>query len=408
MNNSINIIRIIAINTLRRKRNIMLMFTIALASLMLVLGHGYVTGVKVQTKELMLNGYTGNATITVSGVTPETGPTPLEVNWNQTLSSDRWSYLSQHYDTDNLVRRIVTKASVMGEDESLANFITLVATEFPKEKNRLFSHLLTFTSGNGKHGAILSENLAKKLGLEVRDTVYFFISGPEGKLHPSMFEVSGIFSAKGYPAIFENLAYINFEELHKWLDLSPDQSSYVIVHDEVDLAAIIKDLAPLNMQVFSATQMGQFFVGIIQGVVLVDRIAAGLMVSMVLLYVLSAVQAMLIGRRTEFGVLTCLGLSRQHISWVILGETAMLMLIPTVVGGLLGIIGIGILSVVGIPALSEGMKYAFASDHLFFHADLSVISTLCLIPLVGIISSLPQTIRCLNTDPVILLGRTDP
>ena len=149
-----------------QRRNRLIMFAIGFGAFFMVVGGGYNSGMKHQLLELMHDGYTGDATIVADSVRLEPSPMPLQVGWNDLLlgKQETLDQLGKEADVKDVLGRLVVYGNIMGEDDSLNEYATIVGCDFRAEEDYTFRKLLKFKEDPifKKDFVYVSEKLANK------------------------------------------------------------------------------------------------------------------------------------------------------------------------------------------------------------------------------------------------------
>ncbi|MCL6591044.1 MAG: FtsX-like permease family protein [Firmicutes bacterium] len=404
----INLIKILLRNIIRYKRNYYIMVAIGFAAFFIMVIAGFTAGVKQQLFRLMYANYTGDLMIINDQVKIKSDPAPLQVGWDQMLVDN--GFLDQMRNIDNIdqiLRRMVLMASSMGEDEEKNVYTSVIGCEFDKEENYSFKSLLSFVKRDQKikNGVYVSQKIADKLNLKVGDHIYLFFITENGMV-PAKFNVAAIFTGKGFPGIVQNLIYIDYPTLIDSLMLAEQKISFglVMLKDQNktnETINQIKKIAPGDASIVTPKISGQFFVA--QGVMydLILGVSMALMYLSIFLFVYSTLIISIKSRQREIGIMSSLGISKKDIFTICTGEGMLLGFIPAIFGCLLGLIFVNIFSVIGIPALNDSMRYAFASDVLYLQVDLkAILFSIIGISLIAFLGAISPTLKILKLNPV--------
>lgn len=395
---------------LSQKKNRLIMFAIGCGAFFMVVGGGYNSGMKHQLLALMRAGYTGDAAIVAGSVKLEPNPMPLQVGREDLLPGEPevLERVRKDPNVQAVLERLVVYGNVMGKDDVLNEYATIVGCNFQAEEEYTFRKLLVFTEEPRRQAGhvYVSKKIADKLGLQMGGYVYLFLVDQNNMLRPSRFLVGGIFTGKGFPAVVEGLVYVDYADLKDALGLPvPYYSSLLVFFKDqtgVDATfARLRALIPPGWRVVPPADSGSFFQGIYNMIDLTTMIANFLMYLSIFLFVYSILLLNITGRRREIGIMKALGVSNLQTFLIFVTEGALLGLVPAALGTILGLFVVLFFSIVGIPALNEAMKYMFASDVLYFRVNTTaILNALIIIPFMAFLGAVFPTCRVLKLKPV--------
>lgn len=412
MNRFFTIVKVILRNITRFKRNFYIMLAIGLGSAFLILISGAINGIAYQVTNLMRVNYTGDTMIVNKEIKLKPGPTPLQVGWNKMLVDDGFvSRIEGLENVSQVLPRLTLMGVAMGEDEYTNAYATVIGCDFEKEKGLSFKTLLSFQEKTNIPGGVyVGKEIAGKLGVKVGDDIYIFFMTEMGRI-PTRFQVAGIFDAKGgYPGVVNYSVYIDYSQMIQGLYLSEDQLSYALVmfkdqKKAPETITRIKKLLPTEARIVHPKESGQFFISQKGMYSVILGIATGLMYISIFLFVYSTLIMSIFSRKREIGITMSMGISNENIFAMYAGEGLLIGFISSLIGSLVGLIIVMILSVVGIPAVNEAMKYGFAADMLYPLPSLSsILLTVLGISVISFIGSIPPTMKILKIKPVEALA----
>jgi hypothetical protein len=133
-------VRLLLKDLLSQRKNRLIMFAIGFGAFFMVAGGGYNSGMKHQLLELMRDGYTGDVTIVADSVSLEPSPLPLQVGWNDLLlgKQETLDRLAKEAGVKDVLGRLVVYGNIMGRDDSLNEYATIVGCDFRVERSILF------------------------------------------------------------------------------------------------------------------------------------------------------------------------------------------------------------------------------------------------------------------------------
>ncbi len=361
----------------RNRSNMLVAMAIFFSALMLGVSGAYNRGVQNQVMELMRYGYTGDMTVVHNSVTFTQNPSPIHVKWSQALTDqdNALDRVSAHEGVKDVLKRLSLYATVMGEDESLNEYSLIMFVEFEKEKKYIFDRLVQVESGAALEAdkAYISAKIAEKLRLKPGDSIYFFFIRESGFPVPARMTVGGIFQGKGYPALVDNMVYIDYSAAQKLLKLGSPvlTNANIILNDGYTDMFKNDDLQlPGEWQLVEPKESGSFFYGIYNVMAFFNNGGNIILLIVVFSFAFSVFLMNINKQRKMIFILNSLGLSHEKIREMYLLEGLVLGFFPALLGILVSLIIVLVTNISGIPAFNETMRYVFASDVLFFKTDI--------------------------------------
>lgn len=394
-------------DSLTVKKHRFIMFAIGFGSFFMVVSSGYNEGMRYQIARLMRESVSGDYTVVSSRFEMEAEPTPVQVPWDATIVDDGslMSRIASTPGVEETLGHLVLCANVMGADESANDFAYVVGCDLEKEGRHAFATMVKMGPlYPGGDAVFISDKLSKTLSLKPGDPVYFFLVDRDGLPVPCRFTLGGVFSGRGFPAVSEKLAYIDYGLLKKSLRLEEDRYSSVMVFAEkrdgrlgAELQAKLGD----EVTVVDSSVSGAFY-GQIRATVSFFSLAFNLLMYVtIFLFVYSVLMASVSDKRKDIGTMSAIGVDNRSIFWILAGEGCLIGLIPATIGSAFGELALLVVSRFGIPAYSDAMKYMFASDVLYFRANHGIL--VCSVVAIGAISfaaSILPVRSALALDPV--------
>lgn len=203
-----------------------------------------------------------------------------------------------------------------------------------------------------KDGIVLGQGVAKSLGLKAGDRVNLVISLAQGAVNMLDFEVVGIFQS--FSKDFDARAVrIPLTAARSLMDNSAAHLIVLLLDRTEDTDRVIgklrQTLVPQHFELASWRELSDFYDKTLQ---LYDRqfgVLRLIILLMVLLSVANSVNMTLFERTREFGTMLALGNRPRAVFQLILTESAMLGLLGSLLGVLVGCIVAWGISAVGIP-----------------------------------------------------------
>jgi ABC-type lipoprotein release transport system permease subunit len=385
------------------------MFAIGFSAFFMIFGGGYSEGMKKQLLQLMTDSYTGDYTIVSESVKLKSDPSPIQVGWNEMMTDDNGYLRGLQSDSNvaKVLRRMVLYANVMGKNDVDNDFTIIVGCDFANEQEYALSKI-KFQGQYHRQGDIvyINEKIGQKLNLKLGDDIYLFFVGENGMPIPTKLKVGGIFVGRGFPAVSENQAFIDYAVLKRSLHLATGTYSSVLVVVkqktllEKTFPALQKKIPP-QWKIVLPKVSGKFFIDIYTAVSFSSWLSNLLMYITIFLFVYSTLIISTYNRHREIGIMNSLGLSKRRIFWLLSSEGVVLGLFPSLIGSTIGFIGVMILSRIGIPATNDAMKYMFASDVLYFQFNgWLLFNSIVLISIIAFLGSIPPIVNVLKLKPV--------
>lgn len=203
-----------------------------------------------------------------------------------------------------------------------------------------------------KDGIVLGQGVAKSLGLKAGDRVNLVISLAQGAVNMLDFEVVGIFQS--FSKDFDARAVrIPLSAARSLMDNSAAHLIVLLLDRTEDTDRVIgklrQTLVPQHFELASWRELSDFYDKTLQ---LYDRqfgVLRLIILLMVLLSVANSVNMTLFERTREFGTMLALGNRPRAVFQLILTESAMLGLLGSLLGVLVGCMVAWGISAVGIP-----------------------------------------------------------
>jgi ABC-type lipoprotein release transport system permease subunit len=246
-----------------------------------------------------------------------------------------------------------------------------------------------FLVPDDRGGVLISERLAKSLGLATGDDVSLLINTSGEQPDEATFTIRGLYNT-GFPAFDESTIFLPLAKAQAFTRVGERASAVVVLlHDQEDADAVASSLrAPglklltwrdLNQLMLQAMESSMGFLYLIYLIVL--AIAAVVVTNTMLMSVFE--------RTREMGILAALGMKGRQIMMMFLLESAMLGAIGVILGVVLGSLGVYYLATEGIhfgemmaDVASTQIAYGETMYAAFQWADTAVISIVCWIIMV--------------------------
>ena len=259
----------------------------------------------------------------------------------------------------------------------------------------------------GGDAALVAEGLAKKLNLDLGDTLVLLTQGYYGNTAAIKTPICGLLHF-GNPELNERIAYIPLSRAQYWLDAPGRATSLVIGLEQAqELPMVAKSLKKSLPKAYEALTWQEMMPEINQHI---EADSAGMYIMLGILYLLisfgifSTLLMMLAERQREFGMLNAVGMQLKLIARVVLAETIFLTLCGSIAGLLLSYPAVWYLTENPIRFTGEmaEMYIKFGFEPIFpaiIKARIFIEQTL-LVLLIGLILASYPVWRVLGLKPV--------
>ncbi len=225
----------------------------------------------------------------------------------------------------------------------------------------------------GENAILLNRGVARRLGVRVGETVVALGYTADGRLAAVRLLVAGIWTVKGLESYEWGACYTSLGAVQELLDNGPGAG--VLVFRQKDPRAPAEPIAAalngffarrqIPARAYTWKEMGGPFIGGMLLTRFVADIMDLVMTIIVAAGVLNTALMSVFERTREIGTLRAVGARRSRVSLIFLAEAAMLALLASAGGGLLGAGLVAFFGRVGIPAFSEAQRYSYGGDYLF-------------------------------------------
>jgi len=391
----------------KRNRSLFLILSLALLSLVLVVGATIVASIRSNIEAGLRQGFAGDLQ-----VFHEANPAPrltAEVPFDFVPivgSSTAVETLLRDPDVRAVVPRSNAAGLVFFEDYSAP--VVLVGIDAAAEADTLARLQPEDPGAFGGPGTILlGSPMAERLHRLEGGEVTVLIPTADGLFDGDVFKIAGTYASLGLPLIDEFIAFVPLEHLQMLLgDEGIPGSLIVRLREGADLTTVRERLrqslrdAGLPLEVWTWEELA----GDLLGMVRIGRYLLGSGFLLVLLVVAISVGNMLLllmlEKTREIGLMRALGTPRWRIVGTLLAEVTLLSALSSAAGALFGALLSIALGQVGIPAASRAMVYAFGGERLFLevHGPELLLSFL-VVALVGPFAAVWPALRASSASP---------
>jgi putative ABC transport system permease protein len=181
-------------------------------------------------------------------------------------------------------------------------------------------------------GLMLGTYLAQKLGISVGDEVWVDIL--EGRRPAGLIPVAGVFEAT-----IAMPAYMDLAALNRWLEVRPSiqyVNLYVDTNAEAELFAELKEIPEVSAVMLRQAAIDAFYDTLAEHLLIYVGIFTGFACALGFGVAYNSTRIALSERGRELATLRVLGFTRGEISYILLGEVAILIFLALPLGCLVG------------------------------------------------------------------------
>lgn len=380
-----------------RTRNFLTGISIALGTTSIIIGLSFSNGIIRQT----ITGFTGTLVEDVmvfSTATPipdrnnpkdsPTQPQKKSLIFRDVLFRNP-TVLNQYRRIEKYIEKIpgihyITKkvqfTAALFSDESSLNAMTVgMEPEGIRRKSNLKMESGRYLSDKDRLSLILSEKLARRLKVQVGDKLAIVVNMPEGGTNAKDFRVEGIFNIITGLEFVNHLIYISLRDAQELMGLDNEQVFSLGVYlDDVDAVdtfekTIRKELHRHNLpgKVHSWKTVMQ---GILSQYLFIKYIVLVFTIILLIIVCVGVVNSVFLSiseRTREIGTIMALGARRKTLIYLLLLEGALLSLISTVCGCMIGVSVSFLFENIGIAAPTKGAATLFGGKYLYAYLSYS-------------------------------------
>jgi len=227
----------------------------------------------------------------------------------------------------------------------------------------------------GNREMVMGAGLLKKLKRGVGDKVTILYTTPFGSFKGSTFEIVGKIQSS-LPMINDNIFYLPLDQAQRILEMPDQVTELLIITPDYHKAALI--LPALNELFTREDKIGKYFLQLwnrdyeLIGLFDIARNMYNFIYIFIIImacFVLVNTLIMIINERTrEIGMMTALGLKSKEILYLFTIEGAIIGILGSAIGAVLGGILTRVISVIGIDysAAMEGMSADLMFEPIFY------------------------------------------
>jgi ABC-type lipoprotein release transport system permease subunit len=214
----------------------------------------------------------------------------------------------------------------------------LVGTDPVKEDHmtQLSKKLIAGSYFNpGEDAVILAEGLAKRLGVNVQDTMVLFGQGYQGTMAAGKYLIKGIVHLAA-PALNDNMVYLPLTSAQYLLSAEGMLTSLALKIDHPENMLLIqKEVSgtlPSTYEVMTWEEMMPEIANHIKADGFTSYIFSGILYLIISFGFFGTILMMTAERRYEFGMLIAIGMKKMKLGWILVGETFLITLLGIIFG----------------------------------------------------------------------------
>lgn len=258
----------------------------------------------------------------------------------------------------------------------------------------------------GKDNEIfIGKELADKLEVELGDKLVTVCNSADGSVLNELFRIVGIFKSNS-TEINKSMVYIPLENAQKMLDVGNSVTNIVILTDNNEKTKLYKDdiISDLdnNLSVMDYKDMLPLIIAMIEMYSKMIFIYYAIIGFAVVLGIINTTLMSVFERIQEFGVLLSLGMKRMNIFWMIIFESAIIGVLGSLIGSLLGYLIVFPFTSNGInlSVFAEGLGSFGIGNIIYPEVGLySIVYSLFSIPVATVLGSLYPAIKAVKLQP---------
>ncbi len=241
-----------------------------------------------------------------------------------------------------------------------------------------------FLAPDDRGGVLISQRLAKSLGLTAGDDVSLLINTSGEQPDEATFTIRGLYDT-GLPAFDEATIFLPLAKAQAFTQVGERASAVVaLLHDKEDADAVASALSAPGLDVLTWRDLNQLMLQATESAMGFLYIIYLIVLAIVAVVVANTLLMSVFERTREMGILASLGMKGRQIMAMFLMESATLGAIGVILGVLLGSLGVYYLATEGFylgdlsaSAASADLAYGETMYAAFQWADTAVMSVVC-------------------------------
>jgi ABC-type lipoprotein release transport system permease subunit len=242
----------------------------------------------------------------------------------------------------------------------------------------------TFLAPDDRGGVLISQRLAKSLGLAVGDNISLLVDTSGDQPDEATFAIRGLYNS-GFPAFDEVTVFMPLAKAQAFTQVGDRASAIVaLLHDRENADAVAKTLSAPELELLTWRDLNQLMVEGMNSAMGFLYLIYLIVLAIVAVVVANTLLMSVFERTREMGILAALGMKGRQIMAMFLIESATLGAIGVILGVLLGSLAVYYLATEGVyfgdiaaDAVSSDIAYGETMYARFQWADTAVISVVC-------------------------------
>ena len=205
-----------------------------------------------------------------------------------------------------------------------------------------------FLSEEGRREILIGQRLADELGVSVGDRINLTVGNPDGAPEEGSFTIVGLINT-GFPGIDNSNVFLTLAQTQA-ITGSGDRASTVriLLHDMEDTDAVVAAMQKPGATTLDWREMNEFIMATMETGTAVYAILYAIIFLVVAVIIANTLLMSVFERTREMGILAALGMKGRQIMTMFLFEAAILGLIGSIFGMILGGILVYYFSINGI------------------------------------------------------------
>ncbi len=220
-----------------------------------------------------------------------------------------------------------------------------------------------YLAADDREGILIGRKLASELRLDPGAKVSLLVGTSDGNLDEDIFTVRGIFST-GLVAYDSGTVYMPLSKAQAITNVGDRVSAVIVLTDDTETAApVAAALAGPGRSVVTWQEMNELVLIAVEQGNAAYTLIYGIVIAIVAVIIVNTLLMGVFERTRELGILAALGMKGRQIMAMILLEAGTLALLGTILGVLLGALGVWYMSFNGITlgddiaGMAEGFAY---------------------------------------------------
>jgi len=240
-----------------------------------------------------------------------------------------------------------------------------------------------FLAPDDRSGVLISQRLARSLGLTAGDDVSLLINTSGEQPDEAIFTIRGLYDT-GIPAFDEATIFLPLAKAQAFTQVGERASAVVaLLHDQEDADAVASALSAPGLDVLTWRDLNQLMLQTTESAMGFLYMIYLIVLAIVAVVVANTLLMSVFERTREMGILASLGMKGRQIMAMFLMESATLGAIGVILGVVLGSLGVYYLATEGLylgdmaNMTSADIAYGETMYAAFQWSDTAVISVVC-------------------------------